>query len=140
MDIVNQTILYFFSPNPGREFQYYILLGILIAIFIALTVLIYLYAKKHKDDKAFKKLFRNYPTKFIILAVLLGLYMLLRYNGVPFFSMRFLLYILIGSCIFVVAMAVKTYLKKYPEEKKRRDDRMALNKYIPKKKKKKKKQ
>ncbi len=138
MDTINKFILYFFSPNPGRNFEYYWALGAIILVFIILTGLIYYYALKNKDDKAFKKLFRNYPTKFIILAVLFAAYILVRYNYVPFFSMRFLMYILLISSVFVLYNSYITYFKKYPEEKKRREKRLQINKYIPKKKKKKK--
>lgn len=134
METLNQIVLYFFSPNPGRVFNYYILIGALITLFILLTVLVYLYVRKNKEDKAFKKLFRNYPTKFLILAGLLGIYLILRYNYVPFFSMRILLYVLLGSSVYVIYAAIHTYLKKYPEEKERREKRMELNKYIPRKK------
>lgn len=138
MDTINKIILYFFSPNPGRNFEYYWALGAIILLFIILTGLIYYYALKNKDDKAFKKLFRNYPTKFIILAVLFGVYMVVRYNYVPFFSMRILMYILLISGGYVLYNVYLTYFKKYPEEKKRREKRLEMNKYIPKKKKKKK--
>lgn len=138
MDLFNQIIIYFFAPSPGRLFQYYIIIGVLIAILIILSVLIFLNSKKHKDDKAFRKLFRNFPTKFIIIASLLGLYLLFRYNYVAFFSMRFLLYILVGSAIYVIYLCTYTYIKKYPAEKKFREERMEQNKYIPRKKKRKK--
>ncbi len=139
MDTINKIILYFFTPNPGRNFEYYWALGAIILLFIILTGLIYYYALKNKEDKAFKKMFRNYPTKFIILAVLLGGYMLVRYNYVPFFSMRFLMYILLISGGYVLYNAYLTYFKKYPDEKERREKRLEMNKYVPKKKKKKKK-
>lgn len=138
MNFINQVILYFFTPNPGRTFGYYILVEAIIIILLGLALAVFLYSRKHKDDKAFKKLFRNFPTKFIIIAVLLGLYLLCRYYLVAFFSMRFMLYILIGATIYVVYSATYTYFKKYPIEKKQREERIEHNKYIPRKKKKKK--
>ncbi len=136
MNTFNQIILYFFSPNPGRAFEYYYAIGALILVFFLLTFGIYFYATKHKEDKAFKKLFRNYPTKFVILAVLLAMYLFIRYNNVPFFSMRFMMYILLISSAYVIYAVIMTFYKKYPEEKNRREKRLEQNKYIPKKKKK----
>jgi hypothetical protein len=49
--------------------------------------------------------------------------------------MRFLMYILLGTAIYVVFSATYAYLKKYPAEKQLREQRMEKNKYIPRKKK-----
>lgn len=136
METFNQIVLYFFSPNPGRQFEYQYLVLAVIVFFILLTLGVYYYALKNKEDKAFKKLFRNFPTKFIIMAVLLAGYLFIRYYGVPFFSMRFMLYVLLASSIYIIYSAVETFRKKYPEEKGRREKRLEMNKYIPRKKKK----
>ncbi len=135
METFNQIVLYFFAPNPGSAFEYYYAVIALIVVFILLTFGVYYFAVKNKEDKAFKKLFRNYPTKFIILAVLLALYLFIRMNNVPFFSMRFMLYILLASSAYVIYSSVMTFTKKYPDEKTRREKRLEINKYIPRKKK-----
>lgn len=137
MQTLNDIILHFFNPIPGQNFQYYIPLYILIAILIILAAGIIVFSKRSKDNKAFKKLFRSYPSKLGIIAGLFIVYVSVRYYSVAFFSMRFLLYVLIAITIYIFYSMIKTYISKYPEEKKRREERNELNKYIPSKKKKK---
>lgn len=136
MSTFNKIVIFFFSPTPSGVFNYYYPIGALIILFIAVTLAIYFYSIKNKKDKAFKKQFRNYPTKFIILAVLLTSYLFLRYYSVPFFSMRFMLTILLISSGIVIYTAIITLYKKYPEEKSLRIKREEQNKYISKKRKK----
>ena len=101
MDTINNIILYFFNPIPGASFQYYIPLYVLTAILIIVAAGIIVYSKRNKDNKAFKKLFKTYPSKFGIIAGLFIVYLSLRYYSVAFFSMRFLLYLLVGITIYL---------------------------------------
>lgn len=136
METFNQIVLYFFSPLPGREFLYYIPITILILGLFILSLYLSVYSRKHKDNKAFKKTFRSYPGKLQLMAVLLGIYGLLRYYYVPLFSMRFLLYVLVAITIYVLYSLIQAYRKKYPMEKDRRITRASMNEYLPKKKRK----
>lgn len=137
MQTINNIILYFFNPVPGTHFNYYpVIIGIIV-ILVALSIFIPIHIKRNKDDKAFKKLFRVYPSKLQLVGIIFTLYVLSRLYSVPFFSMRFMLYILLGVTAFLIYHMVKTYLNKYPEEKKRRNERDERNKYLVKKKKKK---
>jgi phosphatidylserine synthase len=139
MEAFNQIILYFFSPLPGREFTYYIPLIILIVALLITSIYIPLYIKNHKEDKGFKKVFRGYPATLQLMAFLLALYTLFRYYYVPFFSMRFLLYLLIIVTGYLIYSLIRAYYKKYPAEKEMRQYRKIHNEYIPSKKKNKKK-
>jgi uncharacterized membrane protein SirB2 len=141
METFNQVVLYFFSPLPGRDFDYYIpLIGLIAAILIA-SFYISIYIKKNKDNKAFKKTFRGFPSKLQLMAFLLGIYVLFRYYYVPFFSMRFILYILILITFYLLYLLAQAYRKTYPAEKEMRAHRQKVNEYLPEtiKKKKKKK-
>lgn len=129
MQMLNDFILYLFSPSPGRAFQYYYFIGSLIAILTILGVILHVYIKKIRDDKTFRKLFKKYPSKLWTLAVLFTLYLLIRYNYVPFFSMRFLLYILLGISVYLGYQMINTYLKVYPEAKKLREKQHEKNRY-----------
>ncbi|HLG25487.1 MAG TPA: hypothetical protein VI588_01680 [Candidatus Gracilibacteria bacterium] len=136
METINQIFIYFFQPNPSRLFQYAIPLWILTAMLIAAAVFIIVRIRASKNDKSFKKTFRSYPTRLITAAVLLALYLLSRGSAVPFFSMRLMLFVVLGITGYLIYRLMKAYTREYPEEKKLRHDREELNKYIPRKKRK----
>ena len=136
MSFINDFIAYVFTPFPGKNFDYFWLIMAIIIILIAGSVFIRIYSAKHKDDKAFKKLLRPYRSKLDLLSVLLIIYLLCRNYGVPFLSMRFLLYIMLGVTAITIFLLMKKYIKEYPQLKKRREAQLEKNKYIPKKKKK----
>lgn len=139
MQMFNSFFIYLFSPTPGRAFQYYNFIVILIVVLTILGIVLRVYIRKNRDDKPFRKLFKKFPSKLWILAILFTLYLLVRHYYVPFFSMRFLLYILLGATIYLAYKIINIYLKTYPEEKKLREKRHDQNRYTIKKKKKKKK-
>lgn len=121
MQMFNSFFIYLFSPTPGRAFQYYNFIVILIVVLTILGIVLRVYIRKNRDDKPFRKLFKKFPSKLWILAILFTLYLLVRHYYVPFFSMRFLLYILLGATIYLAYKIINIYLKTYPEEKKLRE-------------------
>lgn len=135
MNTFNNIVLYFFNPAPGRDFLYYIPLAIIVALLAGLGIAIILRIKKNKQDKSFKKLFREFPTKLFLLAGLLAGYLFFRYYYVPFFSMRLFLCLILALSAYVIFKIVRTYQIAYPAEKTHRSHRLELNKWIPKKKK-----
>lgn len=139
MQTLNSFILYFFQPFPGRTFQYYTFAGILIILLIVLGIVLKLFIAKNRDDKSFRKLFKKYPKKLWYMSILLGVYLLVRYAQVPILSMRLFLYIILAAVAYLFYQIISTYLKDYPEEKKRRLARKSQNRYKVKKKKKRKK-
>ena len=136
MDTFNNIIIYIFGPMPGPTFNYYYFVLGLVIVLLILSIGIIFYIKKNKDNKAFKKLFRGYPSKILLLTTVLAIYLPARYYRVPFFSMRALLYIVIAVIIYLLVKIVLTFIKEYPVEKKKRDERTEKNKYLLKKKKK----
>jgi heme O synthase-like polyprenyltransferase len=135
METFNNIIIYIFSPAPGRVFGYYYYITALIIILLVVAAGIKTYAKKNKDNKAFRKLFKSYPSKLILIAAILAIYLPARYYHIPFFSMRFLFYATIVVTMLLFVKIGVTWFKKYPAEKKKRDERATRNKYIIKKKK-----
>lgn len=135
MSLINDFVAYVFTPFPGRNFSYFAVIVGLIVILIAISVLIRLYGRKNKDDKAFKKVIRPYKSKLDLLSACLIVYLLCRYYGLPLLSMRFLLYILLAVTIITIYFLIKKYTKDYPQLKKHRAEQLEKNKYIPRKKK-----
>ncbi|MDD3861344.1 MAG: hypothetical protein PHP74_00395 [Candidatus Gracilibacteria bacterium] len=118
MTTVKNFFYYFFQPIPMDEFSYYIPTIIFIALLICGTIAFsIIYNKKKKTDFVFKKLFKNIGKRMILIAILLTCYLLVRYENIPYFSMRIWLYITMGLFIFFAYRYAKKYLKVYPKEK-----------------------
>ncbi len=130
MQTINQFFLYFFQ-SPPSAFQYAMALWVYVVLLIGAAVGIVVMIKKNKEDKAFKKVFRNFPTKLVTIGVLLAFYLLSREYSIPLLSMRIMLAVILAVSVYVDYTLVMAYLKKYPEEKKFRHDREQINKYIP---------
>lgn len=135
MQTLTNLITYVFHPNPGRTFSYYIILIILIALMLGFSVFLRIHIKKNKEDKAFKRLFRDFPGKLQLISFFLIIYLFFRYYSAVFLSMRIFLYMILLSTACVIYMMVNAYLKKYPLEKKRHEEQISRNKYLPGKKK-----
>ena len=136
MEWINSFISYVFTPFPGRNFSYYMTVLLVILILLGLSVYIRIKSKKNKDDKAFKKIIRPYKNKLDTLSGLLIAYLVCRYYSIPFLSMRFLLYVLLGITLVALYFLIKKYRKDYPALKKHRKEQLEKNKYIPRKRKK----
>ena len=132
MESLKQFVLNLITVTPGSDFKYYWLLIILIILVTALAVFIKVYIKKHKEDKAFKHLFKRYPARLINFNLLLGFYLFFRYYSVPYLSVRLLLYIIMLWGIYLAYRMINSYHREYHIQKKRHEIQMAEVKYLPK--------
>lgn len=139
METFNNLVIYIFHATPGRAFQYYYFIGAVCVALIGVGIILKIYLKKNRQDKTFRKLFKKSPKKVWLMAACFAIYLLARNSYVPFFSMRFILYLLLGITVYMFYQMISTYLKVYPEEKKRRKEALEQNRYTIKKKKGKKK-
>ena len=125
---------YRFQAIPFTPFKYqYLMLAIAIIGIIA-SIALKIYIKKNKEDKILKKLLKSAPKKFITISVLLILYVLARYEYMAYLSMRFVNFIIIGFGIYYLITYFNLYYKVYPIEKKKHDELVQNNKYLPRKK------
>lgn len=142
MNYLKDTFLYFFKPSPGTSFSYYLPLLVLIALLligaIAFSVI---YKSKKKHDFAFKRLFKSLSKRLIIFGLVLLVLIAVRYENIPYFSMRLWLYLTILLLLHTAYKYIKAYTVEYPKEKenmhsvKRVISTKEENKYLPHKKK-----
>lgn len=111
-------INYFFTKVPGVEFGYYTL-----AIIAAIALILGSFAfkviyKKRLDNRdfVFKKMFRKVGSRLIYFAITLLFLVLVRYERIPYFSMRLWMYLLLLAFLGIVAFYAYKYLKVYPKE------------------------
>jgi len=136
MSAIKDFLYYFFQSTPGTEFRYYIPLIIFAALLvIAAIVFSVTYRNKKKNDFVFKKLFKNLSRRLILIAALVIVYMLVRYENIPYFSMRIWLYLTGALFLFFCYKYIKTYKKDYPKEKLNFElshpEKKTGNKYLP---------
>lgn len=118
MTYLKNIVNYLFSRNPGQNFSFYTELIILIALlFVAAIVFSQIYKRRKKYDFAFKRLFRKLSGRLILLAILFTVLTIFRYENIPYFSMRILLYIGLLLLLYFLYKIVKTYKVDYPKEK-----------------------
>ena len=142
MEYIKSSFSYFFAPNPGTQFSYYIpilvLAGVLILGAIAFSGY---YNKKKKTDFAFKRLFRKLSGRMFLFGILFLVLIALRYENISYFSMRILLYLTALISLYFVYRYIKIYKVKYPKEKENAQAKQHIvkkeeNRYLPNKKRK----
>ena len=134
MDYLLSLLTYFFEPLPSAQFKYTNILIGLVVVCIVASFALRIYLKKQKEDKIFRKMFRNLPGQLLGFGLAEGLYLLVRYERMPYLSIRFLNYMILAYGLYVVVMNVKNYIKVYPSQKQHREKQVKLNQYLPRKK------
>ena len=109
---------YLFAINPGPAFKYYVPLIIISALLIISSMVFStIYKQRKKHDFAFKRLFRKTSSTMLIFGILFLLLVALRYENIPYFSMRIWLYLAILAILYFTYRYIKKYLVDYPREK-----------------------
>lgn len=142
MEYIKLIFNYLFNPNPGTAFSYYIPLIILASLLIVGSILFsYYYKKKKKTNFAFKRLFKKLSNRLLLIGILFFVLIALRYENIPYFSMRILLYVLLFFLLYIIYKYIKVYTVVYPKEKANVESKKKLvkkeeNRYLPNKNKK----
>jgi hypothetical protein len=112
-----EIVSYIFSPVPGAAFNYsthlFIYSILLVAAAIALKILI----RVKKKNKALRKTWRTAPGQFLWTGLIIALLTASRESGIPYLSMRFLLFIALGLSVYYIFINIYKYFTKYPEMK-----------------------
>ena len=142
MNIITDFLKNLIDINPGSQFKFYIPMIILGAVLIIGAIAFGIVYKKRKNhDFAFKKLFKKTSGRLFWLGSLILLLTLIRYENIPYFSMRLLLYLSLILIAYSVYRMAYVYKMIYPKE---RENVMAKmhkakeenSKYLPSKKRK----
>lgn len=139
MTAVKNFLHYFFRAVPESSFSYYVPLAIFIVLLLTGAILFsFIYRTRKKTDFAFKRLFKNLVKRLILFAALLMVYILIRYENIPYFSMRIWLYLIMALLLFFAYRYIKIYKVDYPKEKENfnlsHPTKKAENRYLPNKK------
>ncbi|MBD3331163.1 hypothetical protein GF354_06615 [Candidatus Peregrinibacteria bacterium] len=115
---MNTFLNYLFSATPGSQMEFYIPLSAL-ALFLVFASIIFsiIYKNRKKKDFAFKRIFKRTSKTIFFMGFALGIYLLVRYENIPYFSMRLWLYVILLLILFFIGWYTKAYFKDYPKEK-----------------------
>jgi len=131
-----------FESTPGTAFKYYTLMAILSGVLIVGGMAFnYIYNKKKKNNLAFKKVFKKLGSKMVMFGILFLILMMVRYETIPYFSMRIWLYLSILALLIIVGLYLKRWKKDYTKmhielmekEAKKANSKNKNNSYSPKK-------
>jgi L-asparagine transporter-like permease len=118
MQSIKSFFFYLFYPLPGSQFKFYIPLLILALLLIVGGVIFSaLYKNRKKTDFAFKRLFVKTSKRLVILGILFLLLVVVRYENIPYFSMRIWIYLSLFLLLFFAYKTAKTFKVEYPKEK-----------------------
>jgi hypothetical protein len=128
---------YIFNSLPGPTFSYYYELVILAGLLILGSFFLKNYYKKRVQERdfAFKKLYKKAPNRMIYLAIGLLFLVLVRYENIPYFSMRFLLYLYMLALVAYLGYQAYKYFKTYPIQRDKLESKPKVEnvkmKYLP---------
>lgn len=117
MEKVNTFLKYIFDTTPGSDFGYYLPMIILSALLIvAGIVFMFVYNNRKKYDFAFKRMFKNTSRNLVLFGILFLFLIGTRYENIPYFGMRFVLYISLLGLAYMLFSYVKTHRTDYKRE------------------------
>lgn len=146
MEKITTFLKNIFATDPGPNFKFYIpliiLAGILIVGAIAFSMF---YEKKKKTDFAFKRLFAKTSRNLYLMDFLFLFLTAVRYENIPYFSMRLWLYLGLIGLLYMIYRFAKVYRTSYKLEsenlairaEKTKESKAKAPKYLPNKKRKK---
>ena len=132
------TLRYYFNPNPGPSFKYWIVMLVFAGILFVSATMIKAYRSK-TEDKILKKMLKTYPTKLVWFAVVAVLLTMARLENISLFSMRFLWIVYFAILFYVLVNNIKKFYKEYPRKIKQSLSHQVQSQYLPGRKKKNKK-
>src|SRR3989339_1357590 len=113
-----QFINYLFAATPGHQFKFYIPLIILGALLIiGALFFVYIYKEKRKIDPTFRRLFKKLSSRMTLFGFLFLILVAIRYENIPYFAMRFWLYLVGLFFLYVAYKYLYAYIKVYSKEK-----------------------
>ncbi|MFA5947916.1 MAG: hypothetical protein WC806_03020 [Candidatus Gracilibacteria bacterium] len=117
MATLNSFISYLFAATPGHQFKFYIPLIVLSALLIIGALFFaYIYKEKKKIDPAFRRLFKKLSSRMTMFGFLFLTLVAIRYENIPYFAMRFWLYLVGVIFLYVAYKFLYAYIKVYPKE------------------------
>lgn len=134
MDKVSSFATYMFNIMPGSQFKFYIpMIAICLILLLGSLLFGFLYKNKKKEDLAFKHYFKKTANRLSLMGMLFLLLILVRYENIPYFSMRIWTYLSFLLLAYFIYKYLKTYFVDYTKERHNLHNKVFSpeNKYLP---------
>lgn len=124
---------YLFEVYPG-EFSFMpFFIGLFVLLFLA-SLSVDRWMKRHPHHTSLKHLLPGFPEKLRILGVVGLIFLWVRYENLPYFSMRFFFLVFLLYIVWVIGHAIYLYKKRLPQVVAQHHAIKTADKYLPKKK------
>ena len=118
MELITNFLSSLVKASPGTDFNYYYVMAVLIAV-LFLGSFAFKQLLKHKikqGDFVFKHIFKKVSGKMVYFSIGFLFLTLVRYENIPYFSMRLWMYLLLLGLAFTVVFYGYKFIKVYPKE------------------------
>ncbi|MBT3705127.1 hypothetical protein HOG17_05105 [Candidatus Peregrinibacteria bacterium] len=131
---------YLFGTVPGDAFSYYYeMMALIVLLVLGSIVLKNIYKNKVRNkDFVFKKLYKKTPNRLLYFAIGFIFLLVLRYEEIPYFSMRIWMYLTSIGLLTYLGFQTYKYFKVYPKERDNYEARKTVksednskNRYLP---------
>lgn len=112
MNTIVEFLNYFFSMNPGTAFANQWIYWLIIGTSTLLAFYLFYLVKSNKTEKNLKKSLKKYPSRLLLINILILLYIFLRTSNVQLFSMRVILYALVAWLLWTIYKVYRDYSSK----------------------------
>lgn len=117
MEKLNTFLKYIFDTMPGSDFGYYLPMILLSVLLIVSGItFMFVYNNRKKYDFAFKRMFKNTSRNLVLFGLLFLFLLGTRYENIPYFGMRFVLYVSLLGLTYMLFSYVKTHRTDYKRE------------------------
>lgn len=134
MEKVKAIVSYLFGIAPGPEFKFYIpMIALCLLLLFGALLFSFLYRNKKKEDFAFKHYFKKTAGRITMLGLLFLILVLVRYENIPYFSMRAWIYLSLLLLAYFIYKLMRTYFVDYKKEHEGSKNKVHSpeNKYLP---------
>lgn len=117
MNYIKTFLNYIFDPTPGSAFGFTIPM-IILAVILILGAIAYNYyfQKRKKEDIALKRNFRNLSRNMLLFGIFFLILTGIRYENIPYFAMRFWMYLLVLGFLYSIYHYIQKYRTTYKKE------------------------
>lgn len=107
---------YLFAVYPGSYFKYSLFFLIFFSVMIAASFYWRHWSKKHAQRKSIRATLPSFEAKLLTLGLIGLLFVGIRYENIPYFSMRFIFGLYLLYVLYVLANSAYRYKKVFPQK------------------------
>jgi Ca2+/Na+ antiporter len=120
---------YLFAVYPGSYFKYSVFFLVFFGLMIAASFYWRAWRKKHPQRKSLQATLPHFENKLLTLGLVGLLFVGIRYENIPYFSMRFIFGLYLLYVLYVLASSTYRYKTVFPQNVAAAHEKMEQKKY-----------